>query len=167
MMKKYRRKKIIIVLAIVLFCVVIILIYFNKKESERKDAELYQDPDIDFFGEELMKELDHKASAEEKAVADQVLAYASEVAAGKVKDDSIVYSCYSPYTEVDCKTSKLSIKMLTCIINGEEGHLWVEYSHNMYDSEGNLLKSSGVPRSLWYLKKENETWKVTSIREHP
>ena len=161
------RKKIKIVLASIFFCVVIIFIYFSEMKLAQMDAELYQDPDIDFFGEELMKELDHKASEEEKAVADQVLAYASEVAAGKVKDDSIVYTYYSPYTEVDCKTSKLSIKMLTCIINGEDGHLWVEYSHNMYDSEGNLLNSSGVPRSLWYLKKENETWKVTSIREHP
>lgn len=166
-MKNDGRKKIIIVLAIAFFCAVIILIYFYKKESERMDAELFKDPDIDFFGEELMKELNHKASAEEKAVADQVLAYASEVAAGKVKDDSIIYTRYSPYTEDDCKTSKLSIKMLTCIINGEDGHLWVGYSHNMYDSEGNLLRSSGVPRSLWYIKKENETWKVTSIREHP
>lgn len=67
----------------------------------------------------------------------------------------------------DCRTSKLSIEMLTCIINGEEGHLWVGYSHNMYDSEGNLLSSSVVSKSLWYINKENETWKVTSIREHP
>ena len=166
-MKNDGKKKIIIVLAIAFFCVVIILIYFTEKELARMDAELDQDPDIDFFGEELMKELDHKASADEKAVADQVLAYASEVAAGKVKDDSIVYKYYSPYTVSNCKISKLSIKMLTCLINGEEGHLWVGYSHNMYDSEGDLLRSSGVSRSLWYIKKENETWKVTSIREHP
>ena len=30
------------------------------------DAELDQDPDMDFFGEELMQELVHKPSAEEK-----------------------------------------------------------------------------------------------------
>lgn len=42
------RKKIKIVLAILLFCVVIILIYFNIKESERKDAELYQDPEYEY-----------------------------------------------------------------------------------------------------------------------
>ena len=39
---------------------------------------------MDFFGEELMQELVHKPSAEEKATADQVLGYASEVAAGNV-----------------------------------------------------------------------------------
>ena len=77
------------------------------------DAELDKDPDMDFFGEELMQELVHKPSAGEKATTDQVLGYASEVVSG------------------------------------------------------NVLRSSGVSKSLWYIKKENETWKVTFIREHP
>ena len=31
---------------------------------------------------------------------------------------------------------------------------------------GNVLRSSGVSKALWYIKKENETWKVMFIREH-
>ena len=89
------------------------------------------------------------------------------MAAGNVKDDSVVYKHYSSCTMVDCKTSKLSIEMLTCIISEDEGHLWVGYSHKRYDSEGDLLSSSSVPRSLWYIKKEDDMWKVTAIRELP
>ena len=41
------------------------------------------------------------------------------------------------------------------------------YFSEMKLAQMDVLRSSGVSKSLWYIKKENETWKVTFIREHP
>ena len=156
-------KKSIVIILIFIFIILLILICVSSRNEISN--QIYDETDLEYFGRDLLKELEYKASGEEIEIANQILSYAREIAGGNITDDSKVFKHYSPYSYTDCKSVDLQVEMITCKINGEEGHLWVKTSYDKYDEKGDIISYGSVPISLWIIKKENNEWVVIDIKE--
>lgn len=108
----------------------------------------YKYPNKDFFGDELYSEIEYKASKSELEIGNQI------VEKGK-------------YTYEGTESQKADISLITCIISGDKGHVWVVYSVERYDSHGNITNASKNVLSLWYIEKYEDDWKVVEIKEAP
>ena len=108
----------------------------------------YKYPNKDFFGDELYSEIEYKASKSELEIGNQI------VEKGK-------------YTYEGTESQKADISLITCIISGDKGHVWVVYSVERYDSQGNITNASKNVLSLWYIEKYEDDWKVVEIKEAP
>ena len=79
-------------------------------------------------------------------------------------------SVYASSTESYPETvkTKYSLKLWSAHLGKNEGYLWVYYSHEGLDKNGESDYGSwGVP-SLWIVEKDTtENWMVTQIKEHP
>lgn len=79
---------------------------------------------------------------------------------------SVYASSIESYPET-VKT-KYTLKLWSAHLNENEGRLWVYYSNEGLDKNGELDYGSGNKPSLWKVKKDAEgNWIVTEIKEHP
>ena len=61
-----------------------------------------------------------------------------------------------------------SLKLWSAHLGDTEGYLWVYYSSNAFDSQGNTVCGSSNVPSLWTVEKDDAgTWAVVDIKEHP
>ena len=61
-----------------------------------------------------------------------------------------------------------SLELWSAYLDDSEGTLWVCYTYEAFDSEGNIVAGSRKVPSLWKVQKnEKGEWVVESIKEHP
>ncbi len=78
-----------------------------------------------------------------------------------------VYASSVEYYPETVKT-KYSLKLWSAHLGKEEGYLWVYYSREGIDKNGEMDHGSWRVPSLWKVKKDaNGIWIVTEIKEHP
>lgn len=71
------------------------------------------------------------------------------------------------FTVKDAKTQEIELKLITCIINGNEGHVWLDYSLVRYGENGKIVNSSNDILLLCYIEKQWGEWKVVQTKEAP
>ncbi len=61
-----------------------------------------------------------------------------------------------------------SLELWSAHFHLTDGTMWVYYSQEIFDGDGETVRGSWRIPSLWYLEKdENGIWQVTGIKEHP
>ena len=60
------------------------------------------------------------------------------------------------------------IKLVKCVIKGEEGSVWFDYSFACYDENDSLIQGSwDILTRCTIMKDESGDWLVTGVSEHP
>lgn len=76
--------------------------------------------------------------------------------------------CSKVREHVDIVAEKHELELWSARFYGSEGYMWVYYSQEDFDSEGNRVSGSRRIPSLWRLEKNEEgIWDVVYIKEHP
>ena len=65
------------------------------------------------------------------------------------------------------KAEKHKLKFVAANFSGDSGYIWVKYSSEAYDKDGEVTFGSLDILSRWELEKKDNQWVVTSIKEHP
>ena len=163
-------------LSIILGLIVCVALYFAISIYKKyKLYEEYRYPHEEFYGKELYSEIGYKCSDYESEIGHLILDKAIEVAeyTGTEQDaeqelgDVGPLSTYYYYVHKKTVTQKVTFQFITCKITGNEGHLWVVYTHVRYDENGERVNSSLNILSLWYIEKKENEWHVTEIHEAP
>ncbi|MCD8107950.1 MAG: zf-HC2 domain-containing protein [Oscillospiraceae bacterium] len=77
-------------------------------------------------------------------------------------------SRYATPSERSASYVKYSLELWSAHLGDTEGYIWVYYSQEALDTDGNTVCGSSNVPSLWKVEKnENGVWEVVSIREHP
>ena len=91
---------------------------------------------------------------------------------------------HTPYEELEEKYGKLSryatkaereaageshsLELWSAHLHSTDGTIWVYYSQECYDENGDTICGSWRIPSLWYVEKNSAgEWEVTDIKEHP
>lgn len=64
-------------------------------------------------------------------------------------------------------SEKHSLKLWAAHFYGTEGYMWICYSSEVYDADGNITSGSQNVQALWKLEKIDGEWVVVHIKEHP
>lgn len=127
-----------------------------------------------YFTTGEITQLAYIGSAEDRAIAKQVLA----------KAEAAFCDITTPYEEKEEKYGKLSryatsagygavseshsLELWSADFHLTDGTMWVYYSREAYDAEGETICGSWRIPSLWYLEKNAAgEWEVVAIKEHP
>ncbi len=168
-MEKRNKKK--LVYCLVLAVLVSITMVAVKKILLYKQ---YQYPNESFFGKELYSEITHTSSSYEKEIGMMIKTKIEEIAGcqGTEEDipnmeDTDALEDFYYFTVKDAKTQEIKLKLITCIINGNEGHVWLDYSLVRYGENGKIVNSSNDILLLCYIEKQWGEWKVVQTKEAP
>ncbi len=75
---------------------------------------------------------------------------------------------YATTKSRNAASNTLSLELWSARLGKQEGYLWVCYSNEVFDSQGETVRGSWNCPSLWYITKDaSGTWVVTDIKEHP
>ncbi|MBQ2703934.1 MAG: hypothetical protein IJF58_00135, partial [Clostridia bacterium] len=74
---------------------------------------------------------------------------------------------YLCVTDDEAVTEKHKLKLVAANFSGDSGYIWVKYSSEAYDKDGEVTFGSLGILSRWELEKKDNQWVVTSIKEHP
>ena len=123
-----------------------------------------------FESDELAQIL-HYGTAEEREIAETVLAQAEQAfsALGLTKEQAEeTYGLLSRYVMYGLEDieEQHSLKLLSAKITGNEGTMWVHYSQKAIDAQGNTRRGSSDILTMWTIQKDaNENWCVANIKE--
>jgi len=60
------------------------------------------------------------------------------------------------------------LQLWSAYIDEDDGYIWVNYSHEAFDANGNIVYGSLDIPSLWHIEiNDDGIWIVTYIKEHP
>jgi len=91
----------------------------------------------------------------------------TDAEAGKLYGELSRYSIPSDCYE-DVVDESHNLRLWSAHFNLNDGYLWVWYTQEGVDSEGNTVTGSWNIPSLWYLERNDEgIWEVKHIKEHP
>lgn len=113
-------------------------------------------------------------SAEDRAIAGRVLTEAEAAFRDITTPSSALearygkLSRYATAAERKAASESHSLELWSAHFRSTDGTMWVYYSQEAYDENGELICGSWRIPALWYLEK-NETgkWEVVGIKEHP
>ena len=75
---------------------------------------------------------------------------------------------YATSSERGAAYTNYSLELWSAHLDDTEGCLWVYYSRETFDSEGNIITGSWKIPSLWRVERdESGVWVVVDIKEHP
>ena len=60
-----------------------------------------------------------------------------------------------------------NLHMLSAHTNHDSGYVWVRYTSKAYKQEGTMVTGSSNVYSRWTIQRQDGTWVVTNIQEHP
>jgi hypothetical protein len=133
----------------------------------------YKYPNEEHFGKEVYSEIERKCTAQEKEDIAQVLTVAKYVfnytgsQANADKNVGALDNYYHFYEEFEATSVKYKIKLVTTWNNGETGYIWVVYSVEGFDKNGNGVYGSWDVLSRWEIEMKNNRWEVVQIDEAP
>ncbi len=79
-----------------------------------------------------------------------------------------VLSRYATPSERSASYVNYSLELWSAHLGDTEGYIWVYYSEEAIDSNGDTVSASSRCEALWKVEKnEDGVWEVVSIREHP
>lgn len=160
-MKKKTNKvvKIIIILLIVLAILRTAILYIGNII-----------PNKDFFGDEYIQII-YPTSISDYLIAKQVISKANEALSTITNDETaeqkfgeLSFLCITDEEAVK-ETHKLHF--ISANFKNNKGYIWVKYSSEAYDENGEVTYGSWGILSKWKLEKVEDNWIVKSIREHP
>ena len=177
MKKRYNKMKKMFV-EIFVICLIFLIYLVNnfvtKNKEKRKIYDRYKYPNRDFFGDELYSEIEHRPSKYELEIGNQIVEKGNNVFdfCGTPKESEKIgdvgeLNRYFYYVYQDAESQKADVSLITCIISGDKGNVWVVYSVERYDVYGNRINASINILSLWYIEKNKNDWKVVKIKESP
>lgn len=77
-------------------------------------------------------------------------------------------SRYATASERGAVDEEHSLELWSAHFEGLYGCIWVCYTQEVYDENGEVFTGSWNIPSLWYLEKtESGEWNITYIKEHP
>ena len=113
-------------------------------------------------------------SAEDLAIANQVLAEAEAAFRDISTPDTEreerygKLSRYATAAERNAAGESHSLELWSARFHSTDGAMWVYYSQEAYDKDGELICGSWRIPALWYLEKSKAgEWEVVGIKEHP
>lgn len=174
---KSKVKKIIII-AIALFCGVKGYLYLDN-EFGFFESDLYKHYKYygeDFYGEELYSEIDYKCSDYEVEIGNMLVDKLREVAAYVGPEEEADYieelgELNEFYIfnigDSNAVSQEVSLEFITCKIDDDEGHVWVVYTRDGFDKNGEWICGSFDCLMLWYIEKIDDEWVVVRNREQP
>lgn len=139
-------------------------------------SDYYKDYEVQTFGEKTYNEINEPCSAEDKAELKPVLKLAekafsafpkSEKEAEKQFGELYQYTNYIDDPNEIPVTEKHDIHFITGKVNGDNGYIWLNYTHINYDEKGEELRGDSQINTRWTLKKKNGEWTVTATLESP
>lgn len=127
-------------------------------------------PNKDYFGDEYVQII-FPTSISDYLIAKQVINEANK-ALSTITDDetaelkfgNLSYLCVT-HEETVKETHKLHF--ISANFKNNKGYIWVKYSSEGYDKNGEVICGSWGILSKWELEKVDNSWVVKSIHEHP
>lgn len=141
-------------------------------------SKYYRDYQAEFFGDRY-DEINYSCFPEDKEELEPVLKLAekafsafpkNEKEAKKEFGELYLYTNYPDDPDnPDEKpvTENHEIHFITGKANGDSGYIWLNYSRENYNADGEQLEGSADINTRWELKKKNGEWTVTSTLEAP
>lgn len=122
----------------------------------------------DSNNEELQTKCEDKEQIEiaKKVIKDSEKAFKTSLQEASDRDLGAC-SKYCPDETVLANTDKidLSIEYMNTKQEGDSGYIWVKYTVEYLDSQGEAIKGCYDAVSRWEIKKDGSEWKVTKITE--
>lgn len=131
---------------------------------------------VDYYDRQEIEMLLYIGSAGDRAEAQAVLRQADAAfrdCAHTSAENEEAYGLLSRYaTDTDYYSNAAfathSLELWSAHLGESEGYLWVFYSNEVYDSEGDVLRGGWNIPSLWRVEKNDAgEWVVVKIKEHP
>ena len=69
--------------------------------------------------------------------------------------------------DLEATSYNVKIRRIFVIHNLFEGYIWVNYTRQGFDDEGNLVHGSWEIPSRWRIKRMNGEWEIVEIEEAP
>ena len=127
-------------------------------------------PNKDYFGNEY-KQIIYPTSISDYITSKTILKEADNALSTITNDETaekdfgeLGYLCI---TDDQAITEKHKLKFIAADFSIDSGYIWVKYSSEAYDKEGELTYGSFNILSRWKIEKKDNNWVVTSIKEHP
>ena len=70
-------------------------------------------------------------------------------------------------TDDDAVEETHKLKFIAADFSADKGYMWVKYSTQAFDINGDITYASWDVLSQWELEKKDNNWVVTAIKEHP
>ncbi len=134
------------------------------------DREFYHQQS--FFGKETYKELFTLEQNQDKfkdrlQEAREALAFVGTEEEAQETFGILAHYCT---TAENVAESRYTMDIINAGISGDKGFVWIAYTQESLDADGNILESLGSPDSRilsrWSLEKQNDTWVITEIQEN-
>ncbi len=127
-----------------------------------------------YFTTGEITQLAYIGTPEDRAAAQQVLELAeqafSDVTTPREEQEARYgkLARYATAGERGAVSESHSLELWSADFHITDGTMWVYYSQEAYDENGDTIRGSWRIPSLWYLEKnEDGAWEVTGIKEHP
>lgn len=129
-----------------------------------------------FYSQEQIKQVMYIGTLWDRAAVREVMNLAKEAFSdcGHSEDENYKkygeLSVYASSTDIYPKTvkTKYSLKLWSVHLDDNKGYMWVYYSQEGINKDGEMDYGSWGILSLWKVEKDADgKWMVTDIREHP
>lgn len=127
-----------------------------------------------YFTTGEVSQLAYIGSAEDRAIARQVLAEAEnafrdlDTPGDALEEKYGKLSRYATKEERGAVSESHSLELWSARFYTNDGTIWVYYSQEAYDENGEIICGSWRIPTLWYLERNAAgEWEVTAIKEHP
>lgn len=126
-----------------------------------------------YFETGEVSQLAYIGSREDRRIARQVMARAEEAFStlGLTREEAQSrFGCLGRYTPThpDAVSERHSLKLWSARFQLTTGTMWMYYSREELDGEGNMVCGAGDVPVLWQLdRSDSGEWEVTVIKEHP
>lgn len=138
--------------------------------------EKYRYPYEEFYGKDLYSEITYDCPEDESEIGNIMVGRAFEIAnytgteqnAETEMGDVGALSRYYYFDSKDAITQEADFNLITCKINDNEGHVWVETTILRQDKNGeNAGGGCREALSLWYIEYQNNQWNVVWASDGP
>lgn len=123
------------------------------------------------FFEDEYAQIIYPTSMSDYLIAKAVLKEAEE-AFSTITDDETAYEAFGKLgsfciTDSDAVREMHNLDFIAANFSNDSGYIWVKYSSEAYDKDGEVTFGTWDILSRWELEKVEDKWVVTSIKEHP
>ena len=159
-MKNKAIKIIIITISVLLFigCLRAVMLYVGNYIPNR-----------DYFGDKY-NQIIYPTSISDYITAKEIIKEADNALSTITNDENaeqlygeLGYLCV---TDNEAVTEEHKLKFIAADFSRDKGYIWVKYSSEAYDKDGEVTYGSWDILSRWELEKKDNKWVVISTKEH-
>lgn len=125
----------------------------------------------DYFGSRVYSTIDYQCSEEERTEVSDVITLAEQVFSYVGTEENAnknvgALSKYYRYTDTfSFASADFKLDLITAKVNRNSGYMWVVYSVDRYNSNGNIVSGSSDIPCYWKIEKKDDQWTVIDIIE--